>query len=72
VGNYVEAKRELLQDTVERDEQEFLAAVRDLKEAVRRPFRLSDRFARNPLPWLVGAMLLGFYAASGGNNGDGE
>lgn len=54
-------QREFLQRSAQHDEQEFREAVQDLKEAVSRPFRVAHRFTSNPLPWVIGAALVGFY-----------
>jgi hypothetical protein len=42
-------------------EQELERALVDLKQAVKRPFRLGDRIAQHPLPWLFGSLLIGLW-----------
>ena len=54
-------ERELLEETVERDQQELREAVIDLTDAIRRPFQWTERIAEHPLPWLMGGVLLGFW-----------
>ena len=65
-----EEQREQLQETVDRDEEELRAAVEDLKEAVSRPFQLADRLAKNPLPWIFSALLIGFVLGSASGSND--
>jgi hypothetical protein len=65
-------QREILQAAAMRDEQEFHEAVQDLKEAVSRPFRVVHRFTSNPLPWMISAVLVGFYLGHSDGNGNGD
>jgi hypothetical protein len=64
-----EERRAELLESVARHERELDRAVADFKEAVRRPVlvRLRGQIAEHPLPWIVGALLIGCWLGSGGN-----
>jgi hypothetical protein len=64
--------REILRVAALRDEQEFHEAVQDLKQAVSRPFRMVHRFTSNPLPWMISAVLVGFYLGHSDGNGNND
>lgn len=61
-------RREVLVQSVERDEAELERALADLKRAVRRPFALADqvgeRIGENPVPWIVSSLLVGLWLGS--------
>jgi hypothetical protein len=54
-------QREHLRAEVERDEQELRDAMEELKGAISRPFHVVERFKDNPLPWMITAVLAGFW-----------
>lgn len=54
-------ERDLLRQSIERQEAELRDAVDDLTHAVKRELTLTARVAENPRPWLVGAFLLGVW-----------
>lgn len=56
----MEARQELLASAAQH-EQELEQALTDLKVAVQRPFAIGDRIAENPLPWLIGGLLIGLW-----------
>jgi len=60
--------REALVSSLERDEEELEQALDELKVAVRRPFAIGENaaqhIAEHPLPWLVGALLVGLWLGS--------
>jgi hypothetical protein len=64
------AQRELVLERVEQDEQLLHEALDELKVAVNRPFRIVERFAQNPAPWILVGMLIGFWL--GGNQRSGQ
>ena len=55
---------QVIREAVERDEHEFQRAFDDLKGAVSRPFEVVERLAATPLPWIFGALLIGFWLGS--------
>lgn len=57
-------QRELLRETVEREEEELRQAVQDLKVAVSKPFRIIEQLQDNPLPWLISGALIGLWLGS--------
>jgi hypothetical protein len=57
-------EREHLRAEVERDEQELREAVEELKDAISRPFHVIERVKENPLPWMITAVLAGFWFGS--------
>jgi len=54
-------QREALRQSIEEDKAELLDAVSELKTAVQHQFQLRERIAENPVPWLVGGLLLGLW-----------
>ena len=56
----LDPRQELLEQAA-RHEQELERALGDLKHAVKRPFALGERVAQHPLPWLMGALLIGLW-----------
>jgi hypothetical protein len=50
-----------LRETVEQRERELEAAVRDLKQAAKRAVEPGRWFQENPLPFLAGAVLVGWW-----------
>jgi hypothetical protein len=64
-----EERRAELLESVARHERELDRAVADFKEAVRRPplARVRSHIADHPLPWIVGALLIGCWLGSDGN-----
>lgn len=64
-----EERRAEILESVARHERELDRAVRDLKEAVRRPVaaRLRHQIADHPTLWIAGALLLGFWLGSDSN-----
>jgi hypothetical protein len=60
--------REALVTSVARHEEELEQALDELKEAVQRPFALGDHLAQHigqhPIPWLVGAVVVGLWLGS--------
>jgi hypothetical protein len=59
----METRQEML-TAAARHEQELERALVDLKQAVRRPFAIGERVGQHPLPWLFGAILVGFWLGS--------
>jgi hypothetical protein len=49
---------------IEQHSQEFHEAVAKLREATKNPLGLADRIRDNPLPWLVGGVLVGVWIGS--------
>ncbi len=61
--------REALVSSLERDEEQLEQALDELKEAVQRPFALSDHLAehirQHAWAWLAGALVVGLWLGSG-------
>jgi hypothetical protein len=55
-----------LRETVEQRERELEAAVRDLKAAAKRVIGPTEWFREHPLPFLAGAVLVGWWLGSRG------
>jgi hypothetical protein len=51
----------VLRELVDEEEQELGAAVRDLAGAARRSLEPVNWIRENPIPWLAGAVLCGFW-----------
>lgn len=66
----METRQELLASAA-RHEQELERALVDLRRVVRRPFKIGERIGQHPLPWLIGAALIGLWLGSR-NNGRGD
>jgi hypothetical protein len=64
----METRDELLASAA-RHEHELEQALTDLKVAVHRPFAIGERIAENPVPWLIGSVLIGLWL--GTRNGHG-
>lgn len=60
----LDQQREVLREQVQQEEQELRQAVEDLKEAVRKPFRIIERVQANPVPWMLSGALLGIWLGS--------
>jgi hypothetical protein len=58
----------VLRGRVEEQERELDSAVHDLKVAARRMVEPGEWFRRNPMPLLAGALALGWWLGSRGNN----
>jgi len=58
----VETRQELLTSAAHHEE-ELEQALVDLKHAVR-PFAIGDRVGQHPVPWLIGAVLIGVWLGS--------
>jgi hypothetical protein len=58
-----QAREEMLAAAA-RHEEELERALVDLKHAVKRPFAIGERLAQHPLPWLIGAVLVGLWLGS--------
>lgn len=54
-------EREVLRESIEDDEAEFLDAVVALKGAVTRQFQLGERIGQHPIPWMAGGFLMGLW-----------
>jgi len=54
-------QREALEQSIEDDKAELLDAVDELKTAVQHQFQLRERIGENPVPWLLGSLLLGLW-----------
>lgn len=64
----METRQQMLA-TAAHHEQELEQALVDLKQAVRRPFAIGDRIADNPVPWLIGSLLIGLWLGSRNGRG---
>jgi hypothetical protein len=64
----METRQEMLAAAA-RHEQELEQALVDLKQAVQHPFAIRERIAENPLPWLVGGLLIGLWLGSRNGRG---
>jgi hypothetical protein len=60
------AEVEALRETVEQRERELEAAVRELKAAAKRAIGPGEWFREHPLPFLAGAVLVGWWLGSRG------
>jgi hypothetical protein len=58
-------QREVLVESIERDEQELREAVQELTGAASTQLQISERIKQAPLPWLLGGFLLGIWLGSG-------
>ncbi len=61
VPEAMDDERELLRQSIERDEAELRDAVDELKAAVQSEFSLRSQISTHPLPWLVGGFMLGVW-----------
>ena len=59
-----EEAREELVASAERNERELQVAIEDLKQAVKQPFVIGERIAEQPIPWMIGGLLVGFWLGS--------
>jgi hypothetical protein len=57
-------EREALRQSIEEDKAELLDAVDELKAAVQHQFRLRERIAEHPLPWLAGGLFFGLWLST--------
>jgi hypothetical protein len=57
-------EREALRESFEENKAELVDAVAELKAAVTSQFRLRDRIAEHPIPWVVGGFLVGLWLSS--------
>ena len=58
-------QREVLRQSIERDEAELRDAMDELTLAVKKELTLGTQIASHPVPWLVGGFLLGVWLAQG-------
>jgi hypothetical protein len=61
-------ERELLRQSIERNEAELRDAVGELTSAVKKELTLRTQIIEHPLPWLVGGFVLGFWLGRGGES----
>jgi hypothetical protein len=61
VGSEYAEQRDVLLESIEREQEELLDAVHDLTESARATFDLGDRIREYPLSWLVGGLLVGLW-----------
>ena len=54
-------EREALVQSIEEDKAELLDAVGELQTVVKHQFELREWIADNPLPWLLGSLVLGLW-----------
>jgi hypothetical protein len=59
-------ERELLKQSIERDEAELREAVDELKAAVQSEFSIRRRIVEHPTPWLAGGFLFGLWLGRSG------
>lgn len=52
--------RELLEARIEREREEFIETLADLRSQVRERTDLGERVRSHPTAWLAGAMVVGF------------
>lgn len=64
----MDTRQELLA-VAARHEQELEQALQDVKQAVQRPFAIGERIAANPVPWLIGGLLIGLWLGSRNGRG---
>jgi hypothetical protein len=57
-------EREALVQSIEEDKAELLDAVGELKTAVQHQFQLGEWIADNPVPWLLGSLLVGLWLST--------
>ncbi|MGE0710463.1 MAG: hypothetical protein AB7N76_09895 [Planctomycetota bacterium] len=55
-------RRRALERAIEDDRAALALALDEVRVAVRRQWSLGPRLAEGPLPWVVGAFALGFWA----------
>ena len=65
-GNDVEEQRELLRQSIERNEAELREAVDELTTAVKNEFTLRKQITEHPVPWLLGGVALGLWLGRSG------
>ena len=58
-----EAREELVA-SAERNERDLQVAIEDLKQAVKQPFGIGERISEQPVPWMIGGLLVGFWLGS--------
>ena len=58
-----------LREDIEHQERELGAAVRDLKEAAKRMIGPREWYRETPLPFLAGAVLVGWWLGGKGGKG---
>ena len=61
-------ERELLRQSIERDEAELRDAVDELKAAVQSELSLRSHIVSHPLPWLVGGFAVGLWLGRRGGD----
>jgi hypothetical protein len=61
----IDEERASLQAAIERDEAELHDAAGDLATAVGHELNLRRRVAADPLPWMLGAFVVGVWLGSG-------
>ena len=51
----------LLEQRLRKHDEEWHAAIAKLKEAAKEPLGVADRIRNDPLPWIAGGLLIGFW-----------
>jgi hypothetical protein len=65
-GDDVEEQRELLRQSIERNEAELREAVDELTTAVKNELTLRKQITEHPVPWLLGGFALGLWLGRSG------
>jgi hypothetical protein len=65
-GEDVQEQRELLRQSIERNEAELRGAVDELTTAVKNELTLRKQIAERPIPWLFGGFALGLWLGRSG------